>query len=79
MAIINPAANQLAYRYITNEAATQVLLGMGHDNGRVAARVLEDVMRARDPFEDPPFLFETAFYIAAVGEHSSAGWSRLVH
>jgi hypothetical protein len=52
---------------ITNEAAAQVFLWMGQNDGSPCSRVLKHVMRASDAFEDPTFALQTALYIPAVG------------
>jgi hypothetical protein len=52
---------------ITDEAAAQVLLWMGQNDGGPGSRVLEHVMRAGHAFENPAFAFQTALYVTAVG------------
>jgi hypothetical protein len=51
---------------------------MGHDNGRVAARVLEDVMRARDPSRTHPSCSRRRFIsrlLVSIRRRAGPGWS----
>jgi len=52
---------------ITDEAAAQVFLWMGQNDGGPCPRVLKYVVGAGYPFQDPAFAFKAALYITAVG------------
>jgi hypothetical protein len=45
---------------------------MRQDDGLLPPRVLEHVVRSSHTLENPPFLFEAAFDVAAIGEHLRA-------